>query len=160
MDNLQKISEDFYAFACEEQRKNSNMPEIPVVSVSEISDSDALNNKLDSYNTDYFFLLKEQEEIFDSSTHPSSFYAEDKSEIDQMIKDDLISEMRSPVLFKWIPNATPGDKIRIRKSMPSGVTGKVASLVNEETVITDTKEYVLVLVATEEFYEFSNAFPV
>ena len=44
--------------------------------------------------------------------------------------------------------------------MPGTVTGKVARLIDGEAVIEETKEYVLVLVATEEFFEFSNAFPV
>ncbi len=77
-----------------------------------------------------------------------------------MIQDDLFSEVSSKVLAKWLENAAKGDKIIIRKSMPDSVTGKVARLVGDETVIEDTREYVLVLVAADEFFEFSSAFPV
>lgn len=44
-------------------------------------------------------------------------------------KEDLFSEITSKVLAKWLENATKGDKIRIRKSLPEGVTGKAAKLV-------------------------------
>ena len=148
------------AFACEAQRNNSKMPEIPVISAIEISDKDVLNGKLDNFGSDYFFFLKEQEAEFDANPYPSSFYAEDRAEIDNIIKEDLLSEVTSQVLTKWLEYAQKGDKIRIRKSMPGTVTGKVARLVDGEAVIEETKEYVLVLVATEEFFEFSNAFPV
>lgn len=44
-------------------------------------------------------------------------------------KEDLFSEITSKVLAKWLENATKGDKIRIRKSLPEGVTGKATKLV-------------------------------
>ena len=119
-----------------------------------------LNGKLDNFGSDYFFFLKELEAEFDENPYPSSFYAEDRAEIDNMIKEDLLSEVTSQVLTKWLDFAQKGEKIRIRKSMPGTVTGMVARLVDGEAVIEETKDYVLVLVATEEFFEFSNAFPV
>ena len=95
-----------------------------------------------------------------SCANHSSFYADDEDEIENMIQEDLFSEIASKVIAKWLENAVEGDKIIIRKSMPASVTGKVARLVNNETVVQDTDEYLLVLVATDRLFEFMKAFPV
>lgn len=160
MDKTVEQIQKFIEQACDKQRKASGMPELPVVSAYEIENRTALNSRLDTYNTDYFFFLKEQEDECLARAAHASFYADDKAEINKMIQDDLFSEVTSKVLAKWLENAAKGDKIIIRKSMPDGVTGKVARLVGDETVIEDTREYVLVLVATDELFEFSSAFPV
>lgn len=160
MDNTLKQIQKILDQACDKQRKASNLPEIPVVSALDIEDKDALNDKLDACDTNYCFFLKDQEDDCMSCANHSSFYADDEDEIENMIQEDLFSEIASKVIAKWLENAAEGDKIIIRKSMPASVTGKVARLVNNETVVQDTDEYLLVLVATDRLFEFMKAFPV
>ena len=43
------------AFACEAQRQESAMPQIPVISKIEITDREVFNGKLDAFSSDFFF---------------------------------------------------------------------------------------------------------
>lgn len=157
------------AAACEEQRQNSPMPEIPVISRIEIEDREVFDAKLDNFNSDYFFFLKEQEEEFDNYFFPSNFIAEDSEMVQEYLweayKEELLNWMNSEVLMRWLDYAEYGDKIRVRRKLPSGpITGVVYKEVDGETQEIATDEYVMVLQYddTDELFNITikDAYPV
>ena len=181
MDNFKKaieeISDDFFAktglrmnvetsannlsvaFACEAQRQESAMPQIPVISKIEITDREVFNGKLDAFSSDFFFFLKEQEESFDQSPYPSSFDGEEEV-IAEMLRNAVLEEAEEPILQEWVDTSNPGDKIRLRKYLTEGVTGNVATFREGIPVIEPTEEYVIVLMRTEQLFGIENAYPI
>ncbi len=181
MDNFKKameeISDDFFAktglrmnvetsannlsvaFACEAQRQESAMPQIPVISKIEITDREVFNGKLDAFSSDFFFFLKEQEESFDQSPYPSSFDGEEEV-IAEMLRNALLEESEGSILLEWINTSELGDKIRLRKYLTEGVTGRVAVIQDGVPVVEPTEEYVIVLVRTEQLLSIDNAYPI
>ena len=136
------------AFACESQRTNSAFPNIPVISHVEIKDKEVFDGKLDAFSTDFFFFLKEQEKDFDAVPYASSFYADDRADIEKMIseayKDILLNNVE--LFADLLNNCADGDKIRVRRKINNpNVTGKVAIIENGEPVMKMTDEYVFVI---------------
>lgn len=147
------------AFVCEAQRLQSAMPEIPVISEIEITNRDVFNIKLDSFGSDFFFFLKEQEGSFDQNPYPSSFYGE-YDKIEEMIRNAISEEAEGTILHEWINTSEPGDKIRLRKYLTNDVTGEVAITEDGVTAIEQTDEYIILLVRTEQLFDVIDAYPV
>ncbi len=154
------------AFPCEDQRTSSPLPEIPVLSVLEFTDREIRDGKLAAFDSDLFFLLKEEEEQFDANFYPSSFVVEDTAVVKKMLKEayeNLTSTSKyTDLVTEWFyEHSKNGDKIRLRQPLPPHIKGSVAILVHGEPQIIDTNEYVMIF-CNEDAAQLviENAYPI
>ena len=149
-------------WACENQRVNSDLSEIPVVCEEELDNVMNFDLKLDTEGTDLFFVLKEQEFDFDNMSEFADFLVEDEQNFDEFIFkafDEVIQENKD-VLDKWITYAKNGEKIRARKCLHKGVNGRVWKRLGDEIIEEDSQEMVLVLKALNEKIVLEKVYPI
>ena len=77
-----------------------------------------------------------------------------------MLRNALLKESEGSILLEWINTSELGDKIRLRKYLTEGVTGRVAVIQDGVPVVEPTEEYVIVLVRTEQLLGIENAYPI
>ena len=147
---------------CEIQRKESLMPDIPVVFKEEIYHIMNFEVKLQASGTNCFFVLKKQEDDFDKIGKHSYFVLEDKTKIESIIDEifDYVIAENKDVLNKWTEYASDGDKIRVRIQMPQELKGKAWKIVDGEWLEEDAENIIVVLNIKEKIITLRKVYPV
>lgn len=146
--------------ACEIQREESLMPEIPVVFKEELYHLMNFDVKLQASGTNCFFVLKKQEDDFDKIGKHSYFVLEDESCIENVIDDifdDVIANNKE-VLDKWTDFANDGDKIRVRMQIPQGLKGRSWKIEDNEWAEQDAENIIVVLEIIDKIITFKTMY--
>ena len=112
------------AYMCEAQRQASGMPEIPVLSMVELTDKSLLDGKLAAFKSDYFVVLKEHANTYRELQEMTKWTWREKKKGALENLDHDWWQTDYDLINRWAKYADEGDMIYFRRWIHRDVEAK------------------------------------